>query len=58
MESIIEQRLVSDEGADPRLVRISVGLEDVEVNGNIPCPFLSVFSLFGTILIGRGVALP
>ncbi|GAA5862984.1 hypothetical protein JCM1840_002346 [Sporobolomyces johnsonii] len=30
VESLIEQRLVSDPGADPRLVRISVGLEDFE----------------------------
>ncbi|GAA5842479.1 hypothetical protein JCM9279_005396 [Rhodotorula babjevae] len=29
-ESLIEQRLVSDPGADPRLVRISVGLEDFD----------------------------
>ncbi|GAA5879311.1 hypothetical protein JCM3774_006430 [Rhodotorula dairenensis] len=30
VESLIEQRLVSDPGADPRLIRVSVGLEDFE----------------------------
>ncbi|GAA5980404.1 hypothetical protein JCM10908_001643 [Rhodotorula pacifica] len=30
VESLIEQRLVSDPGADPRLIRLSVGLEDFE----------------------------
>ncbi|TDL29400.1 cystathionine gamma-synthase [Rickenella mellea] len=30
VESLIEQRLQSDPGADPRLVRISVGVEDIE----------------------------
>ena len=31
MESLIEQRVHSDPGADPRLIRISVGVEDLEV---------------------------
>lgn len=31
VESLIEQRVQSDPGADPRLIRISVGVEDVEV---------------------------
>lgn len=31
MESLIEQRVQSDPGADPRLIRISVGVEDIEV---------------------------
>lgn len=31
MESLIEQRSNSDRGADPRIVRISVGVEDFEV---------------------------
>ncbi|EIW61274.1 cystathionine gamma-synthase [Trametes versicolor FP-101664 SS1] len=30
VESLIEQRIHSDPGADPRLIRISVGIEDVE----------------------------
>ncbi|KAI0921302.1 hypothetical protein AcW1_004678 [Taiwanofungus camphoratus] len=30
VESLIEQRVQSDPGADPRLVRISVGVEDLE----------------------------
>ncbi|KAM0756077.1 cystathionine gamma-synthase [Meredithblackwellia eburnea MCA 4105] len=30
VESLIEQRVVSDAGADPRLVRLSIGLEDFE----------------------------
>ncbi|GAA5994700.1 uncharacterized protein JCM10292_004303 [Rhodotorula paludigena] len=30
VESLIEQRRVSDPGADPRLVRLSIGLEDFE----------------------------
>ncbi|KAI0832521.1 cystathionine gamma-synthase [Trametes gibbosa] len=30
VESLIEQRIHSDPGADPRLIRISVGVEDVE----------------------------
>ena len=39
VESIIEQRAVSDESEDPRLVRISVGLEDIEVGEIIPRSF-------------------
>lgn len=36
VESLIEQRIHSDPGADPRLIRISVGIEDVEVRyGNL-----------------------
>lgn len=31
VESLIEQRVHSDPGADPRLIRISVGAEDLEV---------------------------
>lgn len=31
VESIIEQRRMSDEREDPRLVRLSVGLESFEV---------------------------
>ncbi|KAF7983441.1 hypothetical protein HWV62_21704 [Athelia sp. TMB] len=30
VESLIEQRLVSDPGADPRVVRLSIGVENVE----------------------------
>ncbi|GJE84420.1 cystathionine gamma-synthase [Phanerochaete sordida] len=30
IESLIEQRVASDAGADPRLIRISVGVEDIE----------------------------
>ncbi|KAI0638281.1 cystathionine gamma-synthase [Trametes polyzona] len=30
VESLIEQRIHSDPGADPRLIRISIGVEDVE----------------------------
>ncbi|GAA5821260.1 hypothetical protein JCM3770_007387 [Rhodotorula araucariae] len=30
VESLIEQRRVSDPGADPRLIRLSIGLEDLE----------------------------
>ncbi|GAA6005706.1 hypothetical protein JCM10207_005301 [Rhodosporidiobolus poonsookiae] len=30
VESLIEQRRVSDPGADPRLIRLSIGLEDFE----------------------------
>ncbi|GBE79576.1 Uncharacterized trans-sulfuration enzyme [Sparassis crispa] len=30
VESLIEQRIQSDPGADPRLIRISVGVEDLE----------------------------
>ncbi|ORY85385.1 Cys/Met metabolism PLP-dependent enzyme-domain-containing protein [Leucosporidium creatinivorum] len=30
VESLIEQRSVSDPGADPRLIRLSIGLEDFE----------------------------
>lgn len=30
MESLIEQRAVSSPGLDPRIVRISVGLEDLD----------------------------
>lgn len=30
VESLIEQRLLSDPGSDPRLIRISVGVENVE----------------------------
>jgi len=29
VESLIEQRLQSDAGADPRLIRISVGVEEL-----------------------------
>ena len=32
VESLIEQRVHSDPGADPRLIRISVGVEDLEVS--------------------------
>lgn len=32
VESLIEQRQMSDEGADPKVLRISVGLEDLEVS--------------------------
>ena len=31
VESLIEQRVHSDPGADPRLIRISAGVEDLEV---------------------------
>ena len=31
VESLIEQRAISDPNSDPRLLRISVGVEDVEV---------------------------
>ena len=31
VESLVEHRIQSDAGADPRLVRLSVGVEDVEV---------------------------
>lgn len=31
MESLIEHRCTSDPKADPRLIRISVGVEDLEV---------------------------
>ena len=31
VESLMEQRVHSDPGADPRLIRISVGVEDLEV---------------------------
>ncbi|GAA5902205.1 hypothetical protein JCM6882_006728 [Rhodosporidiobolus microsporus] len=30
VESLIEQRVISDSGADPRLIRLSIGLEDLE----------------------------
>lgn len=30
VESLIEQRVASDAGADPRLIRLSIGVEDVE----------------------------
>lgn len=30
VESLIEQRVASDSGADPRLIRLSIGVEDVE----------------------------
>lgn len=30
VESLIEQRIVASPGMDPRVLRISVGLEDVE----------------------------
>ena len=30
MESLIEQRVASDSSADPRLIRLSIGVEDVE----------------------------
>ena len=40
VESLIEQRVHSDPGADPRLVRISVGVEDLEVS-LLACPFSS-----------------
>jgi hypothetical protein len=35
---LIEHRRVSDQNADPRLLRISVGLEDLEVREiSLPC---------------------
>lgn len=30
VESLIEQRVASDSGADPKLIRLSIGVEDVE----------------------------
>ena len=30
MESLIEQRVASDSGSDPRLIRLSIGIEDIE----------------------------
>ena len=30
VESLIEQRVASDAGADPRLIRLSIGIEDIE----------------------------
>lgn len=31
MESLIERRLHSDPGADPKLIRVSIGVEELEV---------------------------
>ena len=31
VESLVEHRLKSDPSADPRLIRLSIGVEDVEV---------------------------
>ena len=31
VESLVERRLNSDPGADPRLIRLSIGVEEVEV---------------------------
>ena len=38
VESLIEQRVHSDPGADPRLIRISVGVEELEVRSDILVP--------------------
>merc|ERR1712093_93460 len=48
VESLIEQRLVSDANADPCLVRISIGLEDLE---DLKQDFRNAFA---TLLGGRG----
>lgn len=32
VESLVEQRLRSDPGADPKLIRLSIGVEDVKVS--------------------------
>lgn len=42
---MIEQRSTVDANADPRLVRISVGVEDLEVGSSIVNMFECVFSL-------------
>ncbi|KAF9519055.1 hypothetical protein BS47DRAFT_1370885 [Hydnum rufescens UP504] len=37
VESLIEQRVISDSSADPHIIRISVGLEDLEVRRFTRC---------------------
>ena len=32
VESLVEHRIQSDPGADPRLIRLSIGVEDVEAS--------------------------
>ena len=49
MESLIEQRVASDAGADPRLVRISVGVEEFEVDSYAE---LSTFELSDSLCEG------
>lgn len=34
VESLIERRLHSDPGADPKLIRVSVGVEELEVSSS------------------------
>jgi cystathionine beta-lyase/cystathionine gamma-synthase len=46
VESLIEQRLRSDPEADPRLIRLSIGVEDVKVTSLILYYFTVLVDLF------------
>ena len=47
VESLVEHRVLLDPSVDPRLVRISVGVEDIEASSqNNILPSLAIDTLF------------